>query len=86
MTEDKPQARPGSPDPDDDVVPHPFGTGKPAEQPAAEDDAVTAERRRPAGRGVVEPGRRIDEPAEAGAGGARRSPTSRSRGRARAEP
>ena len=40
MTEDQPQGRAGPPDPDDDVVPHPFGTGRPTEEPAApEDDA-----------------------------------------------
>jgi len=44
MTEDKPQGRAGSPDPDDDAVPHPFGTGRPAEEPPApEDDASVAE-------------------------------------------
>lgn len=44
MTEDQPQARRGAPDQDDDAVPHPFGTGRPAEQPVApEEDAVPAQ-------------------------------------------
>jgi uncharacterized protein YlxW (UPF0749 family) len=33
MTEDQPQGRQGSPEPDDDAVPHPFGLGRPGEQP-----------------------------------------------------
>jgi uncharacterized protein YlxW (UPF0749 family) len=37
MTEDEPQGRTGSPAPDDDAVPHPFGPGRLGEQPAAAD-------------------------------------------------
>src|SRR5687767_13184720 len=64
MTEDKPQGRAGSPDPDDDAVPHPFGTGRPAEEPAApEDDAVVAEPEQPAEPAEPEPEAEPESPA-----------------------
>jgi uncharacterized protein YlxW (UPF0749 family) len=40
MTEEQPQGRPGSPEPDDDVVPHPVGSGQPGEIPDAQRDAA----------------------------------------------
>jgi uncharacterized protein YlxW (UPF0749 family) len=65
MTEDQPQDRPGTPDPEDDAVPHPFGSGRPAEPaPAPEEPAAAPEAPAVPAEDVDEPAEEVDEPAE----------------------
>ena len=42
MTQDQPTGHAGSPEPDDDAVPHPFGPGRPPEGPAEAEPAGEA--------------------------------------------
>jgi uncharacterized protein YlxW (UPF0749 family) len=55
MTEEAPQCRPGSPGPDDDAVPHPFGTGRPGDQPPSKDDVEVPAEPEPAPEPETEP-------------------------------